>query len=296
MEIAESPVISFTVSSQAVCSKETAVFKPTSTVANTVYDWSVEGTLPPTISGVTSGTVSDPNAAINLLFTNTGTTSETITIKVTPVNPAQNPCGGNPVTLTLTINPIPAALKADTTEFCMHSPPMALTANPDAGNTVKWYDANNNVLSGAPLINTDNPAQYIFYATQVTASGCEGPKATFIAIVHPVAKIISSSFTNPTSCGIPSGSITLQVVDLNGNQLPNIPVLIHYTKFQTPLTMKSTTDVTGKIVIPLTAGTYSDIYVETYGCISHKKIPDVFVLKDPTPPAQPVAGYNAPVW
>ena len=191
--------------------------------------------MPPTISGVTSGTVTGPNAAINLLFTNSGTTSETITIKVTPTNPAQNPCGGNPVTLTLTINPIPATLKADTTEFCMHSPPMALTATPDAGNTVKWYDANNNVLSEAPVINTTNPAQYIFYATQVTASGCESPKATFIAIVHPVAKIISSSYTNPTSCGIPSGSITLHVVDLNGNQLPNIPVLVHYTKFQTSL-------------------------------------------------------------
>jgi hypothetical protein len=196
--------------------------------------------------------------------------------------------------LLLTINPIPAALKADTTAFCMHATPMALTATPDAGNTIKWYDENNNVLSQAPVINTINPAQFIFYATQVTASGCEGPKAKFIAIVHPVAKITGSSYANPTSCGIPSGSITLNVVDLNGNGIPNLPVHVHYTKFQTAYNVADSTDGSGKIITLLTAGTYSDIYVETYGCLS-QKIPDVFVLKDPSPPAQPIAGYNAPV-
>lgn len=294
VEIAESPVISFPVSSQAICSGETAVFKPTSTVPNTVYAWSVEGELPPGITGATSGTVSGPDATISLLFTNTGTTSATISIKVTPVNPAQNPCGGNPVTLLLTINPIPAVLKADTNLFCMHAPPMALTATPAAGNTIQWYDENNTALSQAPVINTTNPAQFIFYAAQVTPSGCESPKATFIAIVHPVAKIISSSYTNPTSCGIPSGSISLHVVDLNGNAMPNLPVQVHYIKFQTAYNVADSTDGSGKIIISLTAGTYSDIYVETYGCLS-QKIPDIFVLKDPDPPAQPVAGYNAPV-
>src|SRR5262249_8326370 len=144
------------------------------------------------------------------------------------------------------------------------------------------------------VINTANPAQFIFYATQVSPQGCESPKAKFMAIVHPVAKITSSSYANPTSCGIPSGSITLQVVDLNGNAMPNLQVRVHYIKFQTAYDIADSTDGSGKIIIPLTAGTYSDIYVETYGCLS-QKIPDVFVLKDPDPPAQPIAGYNAPV-
>lgn len=294
LTIDESPAITFPVSSQAVCSGQPAVFTPGSSVPNTVYSWAVVGTLPSTISGATSGTASGSNPSINLLFVNAGTVSETITIRVTPTNPTPSPCGGAAHDLSLTINPIPALLKGDTTRFCMHDPPAALTISPGAGNTVKWYDINNVLLNQAPVINTTVPAQFQYYATQTNVYGCESPKSLFTAIVNPVAKIIGSSYTNPTACGLPSGSITLQVVDLNNNQLPNIPVLVHYIKFQAAYTVNDSTDAFGNIVIPVTAGTYSDIYVETYGC-SSQKIPDVFVLKDPNPPAQPIAGYNGPV-
>jgi gliding motility-associated-like protein len=176
----------------------------------------------------------------------------------------------------------------------MHAPPVALTANADANNTIKWYDENNVLLSQPPVISTTNPAQFIFFATQTNMYGCVSAQEKFVAIVHPVAKIIGSSYTNPTLCGIPSGSVTLNVVDLNGNTMPNLPVHVHYTKFQTDYSVADSTDASGKIIIPLTAGTYSDFYVETFGCLS-QKIPNVFILKDPTPPAQPIAGYNAPL-
>ncbi|SFQ43655.1 Ig-like domain-containing protein [Parafilimonas terrae] len=292
--INESPSISFDVSKQSVCSGETAVFKPASTVATTVYNWSVKGALPANVEGVTAGKTTGENSAISLMFTNSGTTSETIVIEVIPVNPVSNPCAGLPYELSLTVNPIPAPLKGSTTEFCMHSPSVALTANADAGNTVKWYDENNILLGQPPVINTQNPAQYIFYATQTNMYGCESPASAFAAVVHPVAKITSASYTNPTLCGLPSGSVTLNVVDLNGNAMPELPVTVHYIKFQTAYSIKSKTNAAGQIIIPLTAGTYSDFYVETFGCPS-QKIPNVFVLKDPTPPAQPIAGYNAPI-
>ena len=292
--INESPAISFDVSKQSVCSGEAAAFKPTSTVPTTIYNWNVKGSLPPNITGITSGKTSGENAAISLLFTNTGTTSESITIEVIPVNPTSNPCSGTPYELTLTVNPIPAKLQGDTTEFCMHAPSMPLSANADAGNMVKWYDENNILLGQAPVINTKNPAQYNFYATQTNGYGCESPASKFVAVVHPVAKIVSTSYTNPTSCGIPSGSVTLNVVDLNNNAMPALPVTVHYTKFQTSYSVATSTDASGKITIPLPAGTYADFYVETFGCPS-QKIPDVFVLKDPAPPAEPIAGYNAPL-
>lgn len=292
--INESPVISFDVSKQSVCSGEAAAFKPTSTVPTTVYNWNVKGSLPPNITGVTSGKTSGENAAISLLFTNTGTTSESISIEVIPVNPTSNPCSGTPYELTLTVNPVPARLQGDTTEFCMHAPSMPLGANADAGNMVKWYDENNILLGQAPVINTKNPAQYNFYATQTNGYGCESPASKFVAVVHPVAKIVSASYTNPTLCGVPSGSVTLNVIDLNNNAMPALPVTVHYTKFQTSYSFVTSTDASGKITIPLTAGTYADFYVETFGCPS-QKIPDVFVLKDPAPPAEPIAGYNAPL-
>jgi gliding motility-associated-like protein len=171
---------------------------------------------------------------------------------------------------------------------------MALTAQPDSGNTVKWYDENNILLPDAPLINTKYPASFQYFATQTNVYGCESPASIFVAIVHPVAKIISSSYLSPTLCGLPSGSVTLQVVDLNGDPMPDMPVKVHYTKFLVEYNVSDSTDATGKIIIPLTAGTYSDFYVETFGCLS-QKLPDIFELKDPTPPAQPIAGYNAPI-
>lgn len=292
--IIESPTISFDVSSQSVCSATPAIFKPTSSVTTTIYNWSVKGTLPPNISGATSGSITGEGAAISLLFTNSGTTSETINVEVTPMNSTGSQCAGAPYELSVTVNPIPLKLKSDTTEFCMHAPPMALSADADAGNTVKWYDENKVLLNAAPVINTQTPAQFIYYATQTNIYGCESPSSKFVAIVHPVAKIISSSYLNPSSCGIPSGSVTLNIVDLNGNAMPNMPTIVHFTKFQVEYVVKDSTDATGKIFIPLTAGTYSDFYVETFSCLS-QKIPDVFVLKDPTPPEQPVAGYNAPL-
>lgn len=292
--IDDSPVITFSTLKQSICSGETAVFKPSSTVANTVYTWSVAGVLPVGVTGITSGTTSDPNASIALSFTNTGTISQSLTVRVVPTNPTQNPCNGATIDLTLIVNPIPAALVTDTAHFCMHTPAVALTVNGAPGNIINWYNASLNPINAAPVVNTNVPATFLYYASQSNSYGCESPKSKVVAVVNATAKIVSSNYTNPTSCGIPSGSIVLNVLDLNNNPMPNTVFIVHYTKFQTAYTITANSDGTGKITIPLVAGTYSDIYVESNGCIA-QKIPDVFVLNDPAPPAQPIAGYNGPL-
>jgi hypothetical protein len=109
-----------------------------------------------------------------------------------------------------------------------------------------------------------------------------------------VAKIVGSSYTNPTACGIPSGTIVLNVLDIAGNPIPKLVLLVHYKRFSTAVTITDSTDATGKITIPVTAGTYTGFYVEIHGCPS-QSIPNVFILQDPTPPAPPVAGYNPPL-
>jgi hypothetical protein len=251
--------------------------------------------LPPNISGVSAGTASGSNPAISLSFTNTGATGQSLTIQVIPANPVQNVCTGTPYNLNLMVNPVPPAPVPDTAHLCMGATATALQVNPIPGTTIKWYDQHQAPLTAAPVINTNAPAQFLYYISQAYSNGCESVPSKFVAIVHPTAKIISSSYTHPTSCGIPSGTIVLQVLDLNNNAIPNLPVVVHYDKFMTSYTAAAKTDASGKITIPLTAGTYSNISVETgIGCMS-QKIPDVFVLKDPTPPAQPVAGYNPPV-
>ncbi len=292
--INESPVISFAVSEQAICSGGTATFKPASTVANTTYAWAVKGNLPAGVSGTTSGNAADPNATITLSFLNTTTIRQTIHIQVVPTNPMQKPCSGAPYDLVLNVDPVPPVLSGDIATACMHTPAITLTANPLPGNTVKWYDNNLVPLNAAPVVDTKKPLQYTYYASQVNGFGCESPKAKYIAVIHPTAQIVSSSYVNPTTCGIPSGSISLNVLDLNGDPMPNIPATVHYNKFQVAYAVNTNTNASGKITIPLAAGTYTDIYVETYGCTS-QKLPDVFILKDPSPPAQPIAGYNAPL-
>jgi gliding motility-associated-like protein len=290
--IHESPVITFPIPNQTICSGETAIFAPSSTVANTIYSWSVVGALPPNVTGVSTGTSSGP---ISLSFTNTGVISQAITVRVIPVNPSQPPCPGIPYNIVLNVKPATPAPVTNTANFCMGMPPAALQVNPIPGTTIKWYDRNMVLLNAAPVISTNVPGQFTYYVSQTNTFGCESPGSAILAIVHPTAKIISSSYTDPTSCGIPTGSIVLNVLDLNNGPLPNIPVIVHYDKFQTAYTFSTNTDASGRIVIPLTAGTYSGISVETNGGCTSQKIPDVFVLRDPTPPAQPVAGYNPPI-
>ncbi|SFM61333.1 C-terminal domain of CHU protein family protein [Chitinophaga sp. YR627] len=293
--ITEQPVISFPVTTQAICSGGSATFRPRSTVANTTYNWSVTGTLPAGVAGISAGSVNGTNAAINLSFTNTGNVSQTLTIRVSPVNPTPSPCTGADYNLQLTVKPVTAAPVTDTAHFCMGMPSTSLQVTPSPGNTINWYDASQNPLNSAPLIRTTTAATYRFYVSQTNAEGCESPKAPVVAVVHPTLKITSATATNPVRCGIPSGTIALHVLDLNNGAVPNMDVIVHYNKFQIPYSYSTRTDANGNISVPLTAGTYSQIYVETVGNCLAQKIPDVFILRDPSPPAQPVAGYNPPL-
>lgn len=295
VEITPSPQLSFAVATQSICSGGSAVFTPSSSVPNTSYTWSVQGSLPASVSGITSGTSSGPNPSIVLSFTNTGTASHSITVQVVPTNGAQNPCPGAPFNLTLHINPIPAALTPpDTAHFCMGAPAAPLMVSPSPGNTIKWYDQNMVLLNSAPVINTALPAQFIFYVSQSSGAGCESPKAKVVAAVYPTPKITGSAYTHPASCGLPSGSITLDVLDINNNPIPNLPLLVHYFRFQTAYTVAASTNAAGKITIAVGAGTYSGFSVDIHGCAS-QTIPDIFILKDPNPPVQPSAGYNPPI-
>jgi len=295
IEIIESPVIGFPVTSETICSGQTASFLPTSSLPNTNFSWAVVGQLPANVQGLTSGNVSGAHPSINLTFTNTGAGSQTIDVQVIAANPAQGVCASTPQTIRVTVHPLPPAPVADTFHLCMAAPPEALHVDPIPGATIRWYDQNGVLLNAPPVINTSLPAQFVYFVSHVFNNGCESPKTKMLAIVHPTARIVGTSYSNPTSCGIPSGAIVLDVLDLNNNGIPHLPVTVHYEKFQVQYAAPANTDATGKITIPLVAGTYSGIYVETgIGCMS-QQIPDVFVLNDPNPPAQPIAGYNPPI-
>lgn len=295
VQVVEMPVVSFPVSSLAICSGETTVFTPSSTVPNTTYTWAVTGTLPPGVAGISSGTLTGANPLLSLSFTNTGAVNRTLTIRVVPTNPLPIACSGAAYDLTLLVRPVVPAPVTDTANFCMNTPPTALQVTPLPGNTLRWYNSGQVLLPATPVINTNVAGLFTYYVSQVTVNGCESPKSEIVAVVHPVAKIISATHANPITCGIPSGAVVLDVLDVNNNAIPNLAVTVHYNKFQVSQTHIGSTDATGKITIPLTAGTYSGFTVETSGGCTSQGIPDVFILRDPTPPAAPVAGFNPPV-
>ncbi len=293
VQINDYPVLTFAAPVQSICSGGTAIFVPSSTIPNTLNQWFVTGSLPAGVSGTSSGT-SIGTTPLSFSFTNTGVNPQTLTIRVEPASPAPNSCPGPSYDLTLTVNPITPAPTPATFNFCMGDPSRALTVQPLTGTLLQWYDANHVRLSAPPVIVTSTPARFTYYITQTNSTGCESPAIPILAIVNPTPKIVGSSYSNPTICGVPSGSIILKLLDLNDNPIPNTPMSVHYNKFAVPYTALLQTDASGNVTIPLTAGTYSSIYVDAGGCVS-QTIPDVFILKDPSPPASPDAGYNPPL-
>lgn len=290
--IYESPVINFPVTDQEVCSDQSATFTPTSTVPNTNYSWAVSGTLPPNVNGVSAGNFT---GNLSLLFTNNGNVDVVITVRVIPYNPIQTTCAGAAHDIHLTVHPeVPAPVTSDVST-CMGGASITLQATGLPGHTIRWYDAQQTLLPSAPVITTTDSVRLQYYVNQRSAFGCEGPKASIVAIVHPTLKITGADFTNPVACGIPSGTIVLQTRDLNDQIVPNVPVIVHYKKFQTELVADGFTDGDGKITLSLTAGSYTDFYAESTGGCTTAYLNDVFVLKDPDPPAKPVAGYNPPI-
>ncbi|ASZ12627.1 gliding motility-associated C-terminal domain-containing protein [Chitinophaga pendula] len=295
VEITAKPVLTFPVANQSICSGETATYLPASTIANTTYTWSLTAPLPANMNGLTAGSLTGPNPVLSLSYTNTGTTSQTLTVRVIPTNPVKNPCAGTPFDLTLVVKPVTPAPAAITVDRCMGTTPAPLSFTPLPGTTINWYDAAQQPLSTAPVINTTQATQYIYYASQTNSYGCESPRSQIRAVVHPTAKIVATAFKHPSACGIPSGSITLTLRDLNNGALPNTPVTVHFKRLQVARTFSGITNAAGEVTLSLTAGTYTDFYVETNGPCASQQIPDVFTLKDPTPPAAPVTGYNPPL-
>ena len=294
--ITEAPVIQFINQVQSICSGETAVFKATSSLPNTNFNWSIVGTLPAGVAGGLSGSVVAPATDIRLSFTNTGNTPQTININVIPVNPTQNPCAGVPVVLKLSVNPIPVVPQiADTLTWCQGTVATALTAVANPGNHLIWYDLNMQLLSSAPVPSTTAPAQFIYYVSQANGYNCESPAKKVVVVINATPSISFDSLKDPTDCGVPSGAIIITVKDLNGSApIPNTLLEIYYNKdYSTSLSgpFTATTNAAGQLTIALAAGTYANIRFTAKGCTSNT-LAGAYTLKDPTPPGKPTAGYN----
>ncbi|HRO18048.1 MAG TPA: PKD domain-containing protein, partial [Ferruginibacter sp.] len=106
--------------------------------------------------------------------------------------------------------------------------------------------ASPSIINAQPV----NSGNYIFTTTAVTGN-CAAPPVTISVVVNATPVITSTSFTNPTQCSTPTGTISLQ--GLQANTLYSVSYLFN----SNPITTTIQSNASGVLIIPsLLAGTY----------------------------------------
>ncbi|QJD80334.1 T9SS type A sorting domain-containing protein [Spirosoma rhododendri] len=107
-------------------------------------------------------------------------------------------CEGPRVQVTATIKPSPAApTVTPTLAYCENSVAPALTATP-SGGTLNWYTVPTGGTGSAtpPVPPTNTVGTQSYYVSQITADGCEGPRA---AIAVTIRALPAAPTTTPLS-------------------------------------------------------------------------------------------------
>ncbi|MBD2754721.1 Ig-like domain-containing protein [Spirosoma validum] len=102
-------------------------------------------------------------------------------------------CESERASLVVTINNQPPPPGVTNIGLCINGPTSPLTAT---GSNLKWYDANDNLLSGAPTPSTSTLTLWVYKVSQTSAIGCESPKATITANIK--SRPAGPSVTPPT--------------------------------------------------------------------------------------------------
>lgn len=205
-------------------------------------------------------------------FTAVNNTSNPL-IATISVTPTLNGCSGPARTMTITVNPRPV-VTVNSAAICLGS---SVQLNAGGADTYSWSPATGlSAVTGSSV--TASPSTTTVYTVTGTnmATGCFN-SATATVTVNPVPSI-AATFSNPSTCGSATGSITITGLT------SNISYTVNYLRnglSQPPLVRTATSG--GIIVISgLTAATYSDIRVLLNGCASNAVGP--FSLSDPNPP------------
>jgi gliding motility-associated-like protein len=126
------------------------------------------------------------------------------------------------------------------------------------------------------------------YTVTATYLGCVSDPATTEAVVHPIPDITAISFVNPQTCHGVDGIITLTGLTTG------VSYTVTYSFNGVPASATATADASGNVVIDgLPSGTYSDVNVSSFTCLSNTMGP--VTLTDPQPPYPPTLGSNSPV-
>jgi gliding motility-associated-like protein len=277
------PVPDFTVPADVVVCPGAPVgaFSFTSTPAGASFSWTNNNTA---IGLAASGNGTIP------VFTAANATANPITATIT-VTATLNGCSRQH-TFTVTVNPRPAAPAVVTpVNYCKDETASPLSATAGTGNTLHWYNvATGGIeLPGAPTPSTATAGTFNYWVSQTNSpAGCEGPRAMITVTIKPVP-VINTTFSNPTSCGSNSGSITI-----TGLVTGTTYTYSYVNAVGTLVSQTAVAVAPGVINITnLPPGTYTNIFLTQNGCVSN--VVSTVILTTPTTPAAPVASSNSPV-
>jgi large repetitive protein len=212
-------------------------------------------TSPYTISGAADGTyvlsaVSDANC--------TGTFSGSADIITTPL-------------------PLAPTTSADVS-YCDGDALADLTAS-GSGGSLTWYsDASLTTIigTGGATTPTNTIGVTIYYVTETTPGGCEGPAGTVVVTVNSLPIIDSEIAADATICGGADGTITITASGGSG--------IYSYS-------------IDGGATFPNTNGVFTGLAVNSYQVViddgNCQTIGSIFFVSAPSTPPAPTAGVSA---
>ena len=277
------PVPDFSVPADVVVCPgvQVGAFSFTSTPAGATFSWTNNNTAIG-LGASGTGTIS--------VFTAANTTANPVTATIT-VTATLNGCSRQH-TFTVTVNPRPTAPVVVTpVNYCKDDLASPLSATAATGNTLHWYNAATGgvELSVAPTPSTATAGTFNYWVSQTNSpAGCEGPRAMITVTIKPVP-VINTTFSNPSSCGSNSGSITI-----TGLVTGTTYTYSYINAVGTLVSQTAAAVAPGVININnLPPGTYTNIFVTQNGCVSNAVA--TVILTTPVTPAAPVASNNGPV-
>jgi hypothetical protein len=167
----------------------------------------------------------------------------------------------------------PPVVSKTTYGYCVGETATPLTATATTGNTLKWFDGNDNLLAGAPTPTTTSAGTQTYKVSQISAAGCESEKVTITVTVgaRPTAP------TAPSPIALCQGATASPLTATGTNLLWYLP--------------NGTTTTTAPTPVTTTAGTQQYGVTQTVdGCESTQRTITVNVTAAPAAP-----GVTSPV-
>ena len=176
------PIATANAAVTTICSSGITNITLTSTVAGTMFSWTVIQTG---IFGASSGSGATIAQTLTTVGSNQGTVLYTIT-------PTFNGCSGAPITVTITVNPTPEVFGSSASTICSGESPTISLFPSIVATTFAWTVASTNVTGASNgtgvIINdvlTANQLGTVVYSVTPTANNCSGTPLNITITVNP---------------------------------------------------------------------------------------------------------------